>query len=233
MNSQEPRDRLFARIAEGRTDLVFEWIGQGHAASFVDAGGTSLLAWCAYYGDVSAIRHLMSRGERLESLGTDLGLTAAAFHGHWRLCEFLLEHGADPGHADAVTGETALHAALCTGARPGCAIAVQVLLAAGADPNRATRPGAETGSFMRDCRTKGETALHRAAAFGSVDTIRRLIDAGAVIDGRDAHGDTPLGWASWYARPDDVLRALCHGDHRIREGRRSMEANLLGRPHRP
>ena len=31
--------------------------------------------------------------------------------------------------------------------------------------NRATLASAETGCFMRDCRTKGETPLHRAAAF--------------------------------------------------------------------
>src|SRR5207253_2261718 len=62
-----------------------------------------------YYGDVSAIRLLLSQGERLESLGENLGLDSAAFHGHWRLSEFLLENGADANFADPNTGETALH----------------------------------------------------------------------------------------------------------------------------
>jgi ankyrin repeat protein len=50
---------------------------------------------------------------------------------------------------------------------------------------------------MRDCRTKGETPLHRVAAFGDEESIRLLLDAGAVIDAKDMNGDTPLGWASW------------------------------------
>jgi len=55
-----------------------------------------------------------------------------------------------------------------------------VLLASGADPGCATKPGVETEGFMRDCRTKGETPLHRAAAFGELATIAMLINAGAM-----------------------------------------------------
>src|SRR5262245_48914146 len=218
------------RITSGRTDLVFDFVDAGQPASFRDADGTSLISTCAYYGDVSAIRFLLSQGERLESLGPNFGLDGAAFHGHWQLCEFLLEQGADANGADPDTGETALHAALCTSGRPGCGVVVRVLIAAGADPNRPTKPGAETGGFMRDCRTKGETPLHRAAAFASEETIQLLLDAGATIDARDVNGDTPLGWASWYTRPDPVLRKLCYGRFHIREGRKSMEEYLRGEP---
>jgi len=221
---------MIGRISAGRTDLVFEFVRAGQPATFRDADGTSLISWCSYYGDVSAIRFLLAHGERLESLGPNFGLDGAAFHGHWRLCEFLLESGADANYSDPATGETALHAALCTTSRPGCSMAVKVLIAAGADPNRITKPGVETGAFMRDCRTKGETALHRAAAFGTEETIQQLLDAGAVVDARDMNGDTPLGWGSWYARPDAVLRKLCYGQFHIREGRKSMEAYLVGEP---
>lgn len=221
---------MIERISSGRTDLVFDFVTAGQPATFRDADGTSLISWCAYYGDVSAIRFLLSQGERLESLGQNLGLDSAAFHGHWRLCEFLVESGADANFADPNTGETALHAALCTANRPGCGLAVKVLVAAGADPNRRTKPGVETGGFMRDCRTKGETALHRAAAFAGDETIQLLLDAGATIDAKDVNGDTPLGWASWYTRPDAVLRKLCYGQFYVREGRKSMEQYLLGEP---
>jgi len=108
---------------------------------------------------------------------------------------------------------------------------VRVLLAHGADVNRATTPRAETGCFMRDCRTKGETPLHRAAAFGTEATIDMLLAAGARLDARDANGDTPLGWGSWYGRPDAVLRRLCYGAYSIRPDRKSMRAYLLGWPH--
>jgi uncharacterized protein len=225
--SQSP---LIERISSGRADLVFDFVSAGHPATSRDADGTSLISWCSYYGDVSAIRFLLSQGEQLEALGPNLGLDSAAFHGHWQLCEFLIESGADANYADPNTGETALHAALCTTNRPGCGMAVKVLVAAGADPNRATKPGKETAGFMRDCRTKGETALHRAAAFASDEIVQLLLDAGATIDVRDMNGDTPLGWASWYTRPDEVIRKLCYGAFHVRTGRKSMEAYLLGEP---
>ena len=125
MSVRQPRDPLVNRIANGRTDLVFDFVGAGHPATFADEGGATLMSWCAYYGDVSAIRFLLSQGERLESLGPNLGLGTAAFHGHWRLCEFQLDHGADANGADPNSGETPLHAALCTAVRPGCAVAVE------------------------------------------------------------------------------------------------------------
>lgn len=230
MSRLEPRNHLLDRIASGRTDLVFDFVNAGQPASFRDSDGVSLISRCSYYGDVSAIRFLLTQGERLESLGPNLGLDTAAFHGHWQLCEYLLERGADANGADPGTGETPLHAALSSASRPGCGVAARVLVAAGADPNRTTKPGVETGAFMRDCRTRGETALHRAAAFASVEIVQLLLDAGATVDARDINGDTPLGWASWYGRPDPVLRKLCYGGFHVREGRKSMEAYLLGEP---
>ena len=221
---------MIERIADGRTDLVFDWIAEGHPATATDAGGVSLLKWCAYYGDVSAIRFLLANGETLQSLGDDLGLHGAAFHGHWRLCQFLLERGADANRPLPETGETPLHAALCKMNRPAYDLVVKVLLAHGANPNAATKPGAETGDFMRDVRTKGETPLHRAAAFGSEEAIRMLLDAGARIDARDANGDSPLTWASWYLRPDSILRMLCYDGFTIHPQRTSMERSLLGKP---
>lgn len=223
---------MLDRIADGRTDLVFEYVSQGNSATATDQKGVSLMQWCAYYGDVSAIRFLLSRGESFDSLGPNLGLGAASFHGHWRLCEFLLEHGADPNYSQAQTGETALHAALCSEQRSAASnLVVKVLLAHGADPNQKTKPGAETQSFMRDIRTKGETPLHRAAAFAEEETIQLLLDAGAVVDAKDANGDSPLTWASWHLRPAAILRKLCYGEFRINPGRTSMEHYLLGRPH--
>ena len=231
---------MLERIAAGRTDLVLDALAAGHPPDAADAQGVPLIQWCAYYGDVSAIRFLIERGAKLETLGEDLGLNAAAFHGHWRLCEFLIEQSADANSALADTGETPLHAALCKPNRPAYTLVVRVLLAAGADPNRATRPGVETGAFMRDAQTRGETPLHRAAAFGDAEAVRLLIEAGARLDAKDANGDTPLSWASWHTRPDEILRLLCHGEHAIREGRNStfdhgagwgvMERAIMGEP---
>jgi ankyrin repeat protein len=180
---------------------------------------------------VRAMKALVAHGAKPADLGDDLGLGGAAFHGHWRLCQFLLESGANANFADAATGETGLHAALCKTDAVVSDRVLKVLLAYGADPNRHTIAGAETGGFMRDVRCKGETPLHRAAAFGEGSTIQLLLDAGAKVDARDANGDTALTWGSWYLRPDEILRQLCYGKWRIREGRKGMRAYLLGEPH--
>ncbi len=222
---------MIERIADGRTDLVFDYIGEGHPATSKDGNGTSLIEWCAYYGDVSAIKFLLAKGESLQSLGDNLGLDAAAFHGHWRLCQFLIESGADVNLPLPDTGETPLHAALCS-ARPAQNLVARVLLAKGADPNATTQPSVETGAFMRDCRTRAETPLHRAAAFvNNEDTIQLLLDAGARVDAKDMNGDSPLTWASWFQRPDSILKKLCYGEFSIHPERRSMDECLLGQPH--
>ena len=218
-------------ITDGRTDLVFDYLYAGHPPTSADEHGTSLIKWCAYYGDVSAIRFLVANGESIQSLGDNLDLNGAAFHGHWRLCQFLIEQGANVNKPLSDTGESPLHASLCTAERLAHDLVVQVLLGNGANPNCATKLAVATGGFMRDCRTKGETPLHRAAAFGIVETIQMLLDARANIEAKDMNGDCPLSWASWYLRPDPVLRLLCYGDFHVRPQRRSMAAFLLGEPH--
>ncbi len=223
---------LLDRIADGRTDLVFEHVGGGHPAT-TEVNGAKLINLCFYYGDVSAIRFLLAHGESLESLNEDgnFGLGTACFFGHWQLCQFLIEQGADVNVAAADTGETPLHSALVKPNSPHFDLVIRLLLGNGANPNVATKPNVETGSFMRDCRTKGETPLHRAAAFGTEDAVQMLLDAGAIVDARDMNGETPLSWGSWYARPDEVLRKLCYGPHHIRTGRKSMAQYLRGMPH--
>ena len=223
---------MLERIAEGRTDLVFDYLAEGHPPSSKTSDGGSLTQMCAYYGDVSALKFLLSKGETLQSFGEDMGLNAAAFHGHWRLCQFLVESGANVNCLENDTGETALHAALSSH-RAAQHWVAKVLLDSGADPNIATKPSAESGAFMRDVRTRGEKPLHRAAAFASEDTIQLLLDAGAKIDAKDMHGDSPLAWASWHMRPDSILRKLLYDGFSIHPARQTMDAYLLGTPLKP
>jgi ankyrin repeat protein len=224
-------ENMLARIVSGRTDLVFDYVSSRNTAKAKDPDGVSLIEWCAYYGDVSAMRFLLLNGESLDQLGNNLGLNGAVFHGHWQLCQFLIEHDADVNLALRDSGEAPLHNALCTTERAARDRVIKVLLANGANPNCSTKPGAETGGFMRDCRTRAETPLHRAAAFGTEETIQILLDAGAKIDAKDMDGDTPLSWASWYLRPDAILRKLCYGEFRIHPQRRSMRQCLQGEPY--
>lgn len=50
---------MLQRSIDGRTDLVFDFLAEGHAATSKDQRGTPLIAWCAYHGDVSAVRFLL------------------------------------------------------------------------------------------------------------------------------------------------------------------------------
>lgn len=224
-NKKDTDERgLRERIADGRTDLVFDHV------DYCGVIDESLMRDCAYYGDVSALRLLLRSGATLDMLGENYDLNGAAFHGHWRLCAFLIEQGASPRVALPDTGETPLHAALCTTERVRHNRVMRVLLEAGADPNARTVAGAETGGFMRDVRTRGETPLHRAAAFGDEEAIRLLLDAGADREAKDANGDSALSWASWHLRPASILRMLCYREFRVRPDYEGMSAHLAGEP---
>lgn len=176
---------------------MFDLFAQGESATAVDDNGVSIVQLCAYYGDVSALRHLLAYGATLDSLGENVGLNQAAFHCYWKLRLFLVEHGADVNKPLDETGETPLHAVLCTPNRLRHDIVLNILLRHGANPNCTTKPNVATGCFMRDARTKGETPLHRAAAFGTEETVQLLLDAGATRDVKDMNGDSPFSWASW------------------------------------
>ena len=68
---------MLDRISDGRTDLVFDYLSEGHAANSQAADGVSLIRHCAYYGDVSAIRFLLANGESLDSLGENFDLNGS------------------------------------------------------------------------------------------------------------------------------------------------------------
>lgn len=235
---------MLKKIQDGRTDLVFEYLQAGHLATSKNEHGISLIKHCAYYGDVSAIKFLIRQGAALAELGPNYDLNGAAFHGHWRLCQYLIEQGADVNAVLKDSGESPLHASISAANRASSHLIVKLLLAKGADPNLATIPGKDTGSFMRDVRTRGETPLHRAAAFASAETIELLIENGADKSRKDANGDSPITWASWHLRPGSILALLAYGEHRIHPlhvermqsdhgfgGASGMQMNLLGNLH--
>lgn len=208
-------DDLLAAIARGRTDLILALLDRPDGPARLSEGRVTALQWLVYYGDVTAFRAVLAAGVGLESLDLGRELGNAAFFGHWKMADFLIAQGADVHWREKETAETPLHSALSKAGRPPYGRVVRLLLEKGADPNAKTVPGAETGAFMRDARTKGETPLHRAAAFAGPETIRLLIEAGGDVTAQDANGDTPLSWASWHLRPGAVLQLLAFGPHRI------------------
>lgn len=211
-----PND-LLDRISKGRTDSVFELLGRADWRSLLIQGKVTPLQWFIYYNDLTALKAVEAAGGNLASLDLNRELGNAAFFGHWKIVDFLLARGADARYADPTTGETALHSALCKAGRPAYLFVIRRLLDAGADANCATVPHQPTEAFMRDVRTKGETPLHRAAAYGDAEIIQLLLHHGADRAARDVHGDSPLSWASAHLRPGGILRLLAFGPHQVSE----------------
>ena len=232
---------ILKKIGGGRTDYIFYLLEKPGWQEILMQGAVKPLQWLVYYNDTTALRAVLAAGGTLESIDLNSALGNAAFFGHWKVCDFLLKHGADANTEIDKTGERPLHNALAKAGRPYYYFVVRLLVEKGADVNAATRPGIETGAFMRDVRTKGETPLHRAAAYADEQTIQFLLEHGADKTARDAHGNSPLSWASEHLRPGRVLSLLAFGEHRIGEAHKtknlsdhgdkwgnSMDWNLLG-----
>lgn len=154
--------------------------------------------------------YLLSQGadpNRQTNEGDARVLAGVAYREAAECVRLLLEAGADPNHATEATAETALHANLSKPQNTPHA-SVRHLIAHGADPNARTIPGQRTYAFWRDTRTRGETPLHRAAAYASQEIVQLLLDAGADKTIRDANGDSPQSWASWHWRERRLIDLL-------------------------
>ena len=64
-------------------------------------------------------------------LGKNCDLNGAVLYGHWRLCEFLVERGADVNYPHEDAGKTPLHAALRKTGRPDDVRILKITLANG------------------------------------------------------------------------------------------------------
>lgn len=168
----------------------------------------------AWNGDLALIRESLDAGAPVNdrSIHNSTPLESAAYNGQAEACAILLQAGADPNAIHAPTGETVLHQVITKAGDPRRTEIVKALISAGADVTRSTLPQAPTQSFARDIRTRGETALHRAAAYGDAEMIAALIEAGADKSARDINGDSPLTWASWHLRDNNILRLLLFGE---------------------
>ena len=226
-------------IKKGRTDFVFQLLKLPNWKDLLIEKG--LLPLFVYYNDTTALRAVLEAGGNLDSMDLNGALGNAAFFGHWKVCDFLINHGADVNTFVDKTNETPLHYALSKAGRPYYFYTVKLLVDKGANVNAKTIPGLATGSYMRDVRTKGETPLHRAAAYADQKTIAYLIEHGADKTVKDANGDSPLSWASEHLRPGAILSLLAYDDHVITEAYKikntsdhgqgwgnGMDWNLLG-----
>jgi hypothetical protein len=122
-------------------------------------------------GNVAAAEHLVERGATL-TLPT-------------ALC---LERWDDVERLASTASAREKQFSLVMSALNGKSESVARMLAFGADPNT---PSEDLYSHA--------TALHHAVCSGSLDTVKRLVEAGADLEAKDtAFQGTPLGWAAHF-----------------------------------
>ncbi|BCM89519.1 hypothetical protein IAD21_01365 [Abditibacteriota bacterium] len=175
----------------------------------------NMVLWeAAWAGNIERIKTSIESGADINkrSIGDSSPLEAAAYNGQVEACRLLLEQGADPNAFAETSGETVLHQVITKRDDPRRTQIVAALVAAGADVNCFTLTNVPTSCFARDIRTRGETPLHRAAAYGDEEMIEALIQAGADKSAKDAYGESPLTWASWHLRDDSILKMLLYGE---------------------
>lgn len=203
-------EQMLQAALRGDLATVEKLVSQGANINYNDAWGNSAVFSAAWEGNTKALNLFYNLGAKVSFDDGNL-LCNAAYNGKVDSVEWLLNNGENANFSFTNTGENALHYAISkTSEISDRAEIVKVLIAAGTDVNKKTLVGKPTLCFMRDAYLKGETPLHRAAAYGDVAIIKMLLDAGAEPSIKDANGDTPISWGSWHLRDSTVLRLLIY-----------------------
>ena len=203
-------EKMLAAAVNGDLETVERLVVQGANINYTDKWGNSAIFSAAWEGNLNALDSFYNLGANITLDDANL-LCNAAFNGKVDSVKWLIEKGEDADFTFTNTGENALHYTICKMSEMNERVEiVSILIAAGIDVNKKTLPGKPTLCFMRDAYLKGETPLHRAAAYGNAAIIKMLLDAGAEPSMKDANGDTPISWGSWHLRDADTLRLLVY-----------------------
>jgi ankyrin repeat protein len=203
-------EKMLRAALNGDLATVEEMVTQGANINYRDHWGNSAIFSAAWEGNIKALDLYHQLGATISFEDSNL-LCNAAYNGKVDSILWLLSKGENPNFSFIDTGENALHYTISkTSEIEERTEIVKNLIAAGTDVNKKTIAGATTLCFMRDAYVKGETPLHRAAAYGNTAIIKMLLHAGAHPSIKDANGDTPISWGSWHLRDADVLRLLVY-----------------------
>jgi ankyrin repeat protein len=175
-------------------------------------GRTPLMIASMHGGGSAIVALLLSKGADVnvrDRFGVS-ALNLAAWAGHVDIMRLLLAKGADPNVAD-ITGRSSLLAASLSYSSG----AVQLLLQNGADVHAATSLSAGAATRTINNIKNGPpnnakvTALHNAAAYGPVESVRHLLKAGARVNARDSRNLSPLFFALATEYPSkEIVRTL-------------------------
>lgn len=207
-------EQLIQAAVDGNLTEVESLVSSGADINYTDRYNNCAIFTAAWEGNIKALELYYKLGANLE-LDDNNPLCNAAYNGKVESVKWFLAKGANPNHVFS-TGENALHYTISkTSEMAERTEIVKALIAEGTDVNKTTIQGKETLCFMRDAWLKAETPLHRAAAYANEEIISSLIAAGADVTAKDANGDTPISWGSWFLRDSDVLRLLVYGGIRV------------------
>lgn len=201
---------MLSAASKGDYVGVEKIVARGADINYTDEWGNFAMFSAAWEGNIKAMDLYYGLGAKLTFEDANL-LCNAAYNGKVESVKWLLDKGEDANFVFAQTGENALHYTISkTSEMNERAEIVKMLIAAGVDVNKKTVAGEPTLCFMRDAFLKGETPLHRAAAYASISIVETLLKAGADPASKDANGDTPISWGSWHLRDSDLLRLLLY-----------------------
>jgi len=159
------------------------WYGHGirnNLDSTLKIPDFTLLSLACFLGDFTVVRHLVERGEDLETKKGQAWppLLAAINRGHTRIAVFLIEHGASV-KSEGIQNWTPLGLA----ATKGLEEITRYLIENGAEVEQRTYP-------------LGVTALIRASGAGKLTTVETLLSNGAGVNTESNNDQTPLMAAS-------------------------------------
>lgn len=204
--------QMMEAVVKEDLNAVESLVKQGANINYIDPWNNCAVFTAAWEGNIKALDLYHRLGAVLE-LEDNNPLCNAAYNGQLTSVKWLIENGANADFSFQKTGENALHYTICkTSEMEARTEIVKLLIDAGANVNKKTNVGTETLCFMREAFLKGETPLHRAAAYANEQIIKLLLEAGANPSEKDANGDSPISWGSWYLRDSDILRLLLYGN---------------------
>ncbi|GMH45141.1 hypothetical protein BSKO_13098 [Bryopsis sp. KO-2023] len=161
----------------GNREIVGKLLEAGSNVDARGGSGRTALHWAAWRDQAEIAKDLLSAGANV-TVATRRGWTAlhfAAIHGSTATAKTLLENGADPSVGTIGSDETPL---LMAASMNDASDIVAMLLEAGAEIDHQD--------------VQGETALHEAVAYGSINSTTLLLQEGADWRIEDELGRTPL-----------------------------------------